>query len=84
MNDVREMKEAIAKIETIEREEYGELSVLISDYAGDEAYANDKSLHSLFEKYKDNDKALSIINETLMCVCGWSLEGLVSKMFTVG
>ena len=35
---------------------------------------------SLDAKYKENDGALAIINETLICVCGWSLESLSKRI----
>lgn len=78
--DLSEMKAAIENLEQVKREDYGELSAEIGEEALSEPYENDKELHSLFAKYKENDGALAIINETLICVCGWSLESLTKRI----
>lgn len=80
IQDVSEMKNAIEKLSTVEREDYGELATEIANEALSEAYENDKQLHSLFEKYKNDDLALLHINETLVCVCGWTLGSLVERI----
>ena len=74
------MKQAIEKLDAIDREDWGNLSLLIADNASNEAYENDKSLHNLFHKYKNDNEKLLLIDEVLICICGWGLSSLVSKM----
>lgn len=78
--DLKNQRELARQKSLVKREDYGELSTEIGEEALSEPYENDKELHSLFAKYKENDGALAIINETLICVCGWSLESLTKRI----
>lgn len=76
--NVDEIRNAIDKLNEIDRDDYGDLSLRIAAEAESECYENDKELHSLLNAYYTDDKALRIINETLVCVCGWGIESLVN------
>lgn len=74
------VRKAIDKFNQIERDDYGDLSLYIAEEAESEAYENDKQLHSLFAKYRNDDDALNLIDETLICVCGWGIESLINRI----
>lgn len=74
------LEDLIRTVKDFDKTEHnGELSSLIGQQAVREASINDKELHSLIHRYKNNEYALKVINETLISICGLSLETIISK-----
>ena len=62
----------------------GLMASFIGEQALEEPYQNDREILGLLRRYRNNEDALKVINETLISVCGWSLETIYKNTYGKG
>lgn len=74
------MKKSISILRKLDRGFLGELAITIGNNAIDDCIHNDMHFINLLCKYREDNMALDIINQTLVSICGLSIADLLATI----